>query len=115
MAAFPTYAAILKSGRTQKADYGVLRTDMDGGITKQRPRWTTPIVTRQVTVQVRSTADRERFDSWMAVDLNGGTGWFDWRDLDGQIKQARIVGGSLEWERAGASLWNGQAQLETVG
>ncbi|WP_228468199.1 hypothetical protein [Achromobacter denitrificans] len=51
----------------------------------------------------------------MAVDLNGGTGWFDWRDLDGQIKQARIVGGNLEWERAGASLWNGQAQLETVG
>ncbi|WP_260469502.1 hypothetical protein [Achromobacter denitrificans] len=51
----------------------------------------------------------------MAVDLNGGSGWFDWRDLDGQTKQARIVGGNLEWERAGASLWNGQAQLETVG
>lgn len=116
MATFPReIAAILKSDRTEEADYGMLRTEMDGGIAKQRARWTTPIRKRDVTIQVRTTVDRFAFDTWMRDDLRGGAGWFSWTDLDGSIKQARLVGGALRWVRAGGDIWNGQAQIETVG
>ncbi|QQB32223.1 hypothetical protein I6I07_16050 [Achromobacter deleyi] len=114
MTTFPPYARIIDAGYSKKSDYGVLRTDMDGGIAKQRPRWTTPIVTRTVTILVHSVQDRDAFDAWMANEIRGGAGWFDWTDESGVLKQARIVGGDVSWTTPG-SVWTGQARLETVG
>lgn len=115
MATFPTYARILLAGFKEDADYGVLRTEMDGGIAKQRPRWTTPIVTRDINIHVDTVADKAAFDQWMRVDLNGGAGWFDWTDpLDMVAKQARFVSGKISWSSPG-KVWRAAAQLETVG
>ncbi|MFY1852373.1 hypothetical protein ACOTEY_00715 [Achromobacter xylosoxidans] len=115
MPAFPDYAKILLAGFKEEADYGILRTDMDGGIAKQRPRWTTPIVTRDVTVHVESVYLKNAFDAWLRVDLNGGSDWFDWLDpLDSVVKQARFVSGKLSWSSPG-KVWRATGQLETVG
>ncbi len=114
MATFPSYARIIDAGYSKKSDYGVLRTDMDGGIAKQRRRWSTPIITRAVTILLQSVDDRNAFDAWMADEIGGGTGWFDWTDESGVVKQARIVGGDVSWTTPGV-VWTGAAKLETVG
>lgn len=115
MATFPSYAKVLLASFTESADYGVLRTDMDGGIAKQRPRWTTPIVTRDVTVHVDSVVDKNAFDQWLRIDLQGGSGWFGWTDpLDNVLKQARFVDGKVSWTSPG-KVWRASAQMETVG
>lgn len=114
MASFPQYAKILLAGFKEEADFGILRTDMDGGIAKQRPRWTTPIVTRDVNIHVDSIDQKNAFDQWVKSELNGGAGWFDWVDpLDGVEKQARFVSGKVAWTSPG-KVWRAAAQIETV-
>lgn len=115
MATFPTYATILLAGFSEEADYGVLRTEMDGGIAKQRPRWSKPIITRDVSIKVPDLARKRLFDAWMKTEINGGTGWFDFYDcVAGVTLQARIVGGKYKWGSPGR-IWIAQAQLETLG
>ncbi|MBV6304941.1 hypothetical protein KVP10_08575 [Candidimonas humi] len=115
MATFPDYATILLDGFDKQADYGVLRTDMDGGIAKQRARYSLPIVTRNAQILVESVEDKNGFDAWVKTDLFGGAGWFDWTDpLDGVTKQARIVKGAVKWTSPGI-IWLAQVQIETVG
>lgn len=114
MAAFPSYACILLADYTEETDYGVLRTEMDGGIARQRARWTKPIRRRKCQIKVSSIADKINFDSWVLDDLNGGVSWFDYTDpLDGLTKQARIVGGKLSWSSPGV-VWFAQTELETL-
>lgn len=115
MAAFPTYARLLLEGYSEAPDYGVLRTEMDDGLAKQRARRSKPIVTRSATVMVHSLDDRLEFDQWMAQDLYGGAGWFAFRTLAGTIQPARIVGGRISWTSLGGGIWVGQVQIETVG
>lgn len=115
MATFPSYATILLAGFGEEADYGVIRTEMDGGIAKQRARWSKAIVTRDATIMVRSKEDKTLFDTWAKTDLNGGAGWFDWTDpLDAVTKQTRIVGGKYKWSSPGR-IWLAQCQIETIG
>ncbi len=115
MSTFPAYAKILLSGFAEDADYGVLRTEMDNGIAKQRPRRSLPVVTRTVVIHVDSLADKNAFDTWRRVDLSGSAGWFDWTDpLDGVTKQTRIVDGKLQWTSPG-KVWRASGQIETVG
>lgn len=65
MAVWPAYAKLIVSGYGEEADYGVLRTEMDGGIAKQRARFSTPIVTRDATVIVKSLTDKQSMDAWI--------------------------------------------------
>lgn len=115
MSTFPSYAKILLSGYAEEADYGVLRTEMDNGIAKQRPRRSIPIVTRTVVIHVETLEEKNAFDMWRRVDLFGSAGWFDWTDpLDGVTKQTRIVDGKLQWTSPG-KVWRASGQIETVG
>lgn len=115
MATFPSYAKILLAGYDEEADYGVLRTGMDDGLAKQRPRRSKPIVTRSATIKVSSLADKVSFDGWVKSDLNGGTAWFDYYDcLTKTTKQARLVGGKYKWTSPGR-IWLAACQIETLG
>lgn len=115
MATFPAYACILLAGYEEEPDFGVLRSPMDDGLAKQRPRRTLPIVTRSATIRVPDKASKALFDAWVKNDLNGGTGWFSYADpLDQKTKQARIVGGKYKWTSPGR-IWLAQCQLETLG
>lgn len=116
MAAFPTYAKILVEGYGEAPDYGVLRTEMDGGIAKQRARWSKPIVTRDVTLMLEGDDNKALFDGWIETDLNGGTAWFDWTDpLTKVTKSARIVGGKYKWGEPNGPIWKAPCQIETIG
>jgi len=113
---FPSYAKVLLTGFGQKADFGVLRTDMDGGIAKQRRRFSMPIVTRSVSLQITSRANKLAFDAWMSNELQGGTGWFTWYDpVERTSKRARFVKGELDWKPQTIEIWTATGQLETLG
>ena len=112
---FPSYARMLAEGYGETPDYGMLRTEMDSGLAKQRPTRTKAIVTRTVRVMVRSTADRLAFDTFHRVSLYGGSGWFTFTDpVDATSKQGRLVGGAISWSKMGP-LWFFSASIETVG
>lgn len=113
---FPEYACILVEGYAESPDYGVLRTEMDGGIAKQRARWSLPIVTRDAVVLVRSDADKEAFDNWIDDELHGGVSWFDFTvPRSERIVRARIVGGIYEWQEPQGKTWKATCQIETLG
>jgi len=115
MATFPPYAKLLLAGYGEESDYGVLRTETDAGIAKQRARWSKAIVTREVQILVMNAADKVAFDDWMRADLAGGAGWFDFTDpLDRVVKQARFVGGKVKWTSPGR-VWTAQGQIESIG
>lgn len=115
MSSFPGYAKLILDGYSEKTDFGVLRSDMDSGIAKQRPRYTTPMRTRSATIMVNSLAERRLFQDWVEIDLFGGTGWFSWRDpIDGTSKQARIVSGVISWTSPGV-IWKANCEIETIG
>lgn len=116
MATFPTYAQIIVEGYGEEADHGVLRTEMDGGLAKQRARWSKPIITRDATIVVLSDADKEAFDAWIDDDLRGGAGWFDFKvPRSSRIVQARIVGGKYQWAEPIGKAWKASCQIETLG
>lgn len=113
--AFPAYARMLAEGYGETPDYGMLRSEMDGGLAKQRPTRTKAIVTRTVRVMVTSTADKINFDTYHRLSLSGGAGWFTFTDpVDRVSKQGRLVGGAIAWSKSGP-LWLFNASIETVG
>lgn len=115
MATFPVYACVLLEGYKEKANYSVLRSEMDNGVPKQRPRRSLPMVTREVRVKLADKTAKAQFDTWVRTDLDGGTGWFDYIDpLDGATKQARIVSGDVSWSSPGV-VWFADMKLETIG
>ena len=116
MAQFPSYAKILVEGYSEEADFGVLRTEMDAGIAKQRARYSMPIVTRDATIFVHTDTNKEAFDAWIDNDLMGGVGWFDWKvPRTNRTVQARIVGGKLAWTEPRGKVWKATCQIETLG
>uniref|UniRef100_UPI00333F8EFB hypothetical protein n=1 Tax=Castellaniella defragrans TaxID=75697 RepID=UPI00333F8EFB len=116
MAVWPTYARLLVDGYNEAPDFGVLRTEMDGGIAKQRARWSKPIITRSATIAVFSDAEKEAFDAWIDSDLMGGVMWFDWQvPRTDRIVQARIVEGKYQWSEPAGQIWKATCQIETIG
>jgi hypothetical protein len=115
MATFPSYACVLLEGYEESPDFGVLRSEMDNSIAKQRPRRSLPIVTRTVRIKVENKTDKVSFDEWFKDDLNGGSGFFSYLDpLDNETKQGRFVNGELRWSSPGI-IWIADAQIETIG
>lgn len=115
-ATWPTFALILQDGYQESADYGVLRSDMDSGISKQRRRYSRPIVTRGLTFSMNGLDMKALFDKWVDQDLQGGVLWFDYLDPTTSIvKQGRMVGGKYQWDAPRGLEWTGSCQIETVG
>lgn len=113
---FPADILVVRAGYTESADHGVVRTDMDGGIAKQRARWSLPIVTRQVTLLARSLDAKTAMDAFVANELAGGAKWFTWSNpASGAHQRARLVGGAVEWSPQGSSVWQASCQIETLG
>ena len=116
MPVWPTYAKITAAGYGEEADFGVLRTEMDNGIARQRARFSTPIVTRDATVYVVGLANKRAFDAWIETDLRGGALWFDFFDCAARkTLQARIVAGKFRWGEPKGQLWTATCQIETLG
>jgi hypothetical protein len=115
MATLPSNITVMVEGYAETPDYGVLRTEMDNSIAKQRPRRSLPIVIREVRLKVGTREDKVDFDDWFKNDINGGSGFFTYVDpIDEISKQARFVNGEIRWVTPG-NVWFIEAQLETIG
>jgi len=111
--ALPDYVMIDMEGYSEKADFGVQRSPMDGGIPKQRARWSLPIVTRSMTLLIDGAANREAFDTWHRETLRGGVDWFT-LSLFGKTSRARFTE-PLSFRPSGPEAWTATAAVETVG
>src|SRR3546814_18493632 len=112
----PYVKGIVRDGYRETPDYGVLRTEMDAGLAKQRARFSKPIKTRECTLIVTSTALKQDFEAWFEQDLAGGAGWFTFPDpVDGVEKSARIVGGAIRWKPIGLQWEAGRSDGRRIG
>lgn len=111
---FPEYASVLDEGFTEESNYGVLRTEMDNGMAKQRARWSKAVIKRTVQVFVKNNSEKTQFDHWVRDELHGGAGWFEYDDPISQNRcKARIVNGVVNWSTPGVA-WKGQCQMEII-
>jgi len=96
MAAFPAAPILLFEGFRQKREAGVIRTPTEGGMVKQRKRFSRTLIERPVAYLLTSAQDYTDFIDWYENTI-GRVGWFDWTDpVDQQVKEARIKGGEIE-------------------
>jgi hypothetical protein len=100
MAAFPAYAKLAFDGFARERDTAVVRTTMESGPPKQAKIRSRVMLTRPVVYHFDSLADYNSFITWFTTTINRGASWFTWTDpVDSVPKEARIVGGKLEYER----------------
>ena len=117
MATFPTYAKILADGYAEQRESALLRTEMESGPPKQAKIKSRVLVTRPVSILLRSRADYLNFVTWFSKTLHEGSDWFDFTDpVTRTVKLARFVGGGLEASpQAGLTLWTIGTKIETWG
>ncbi|MGC0155493.1 hypothetical protein ACPRNU_23795, partial [Chromobacterium vaccinii] len=72
----PSFVLVSLDSYSEKPDYGLQRSPMDGGIPKQRAMRSIPIITRSVTLLIVDSGNRDVFDRWFAGELYGGATWF---------------------------------------
>lgn len=118
MAAFPSYGILLSRGFKEQRDPVLLRSNMEAGVAKQRPKQSQWIVARPVVYRF-TAADYQSFVDWVEQTINMGADWFDWTDpRTSTVKQARIVNGDISDAtpvNSAASRWDVAFTLETVG
>ncbi|MGF1873753.1 hypothetical protein L4D77_00210 [Photobacterium frigidiphilum] len=110
----PTIRLVM--GYEEEVDLGVERTNMDGGIAKQRPKYSLPIVVRKAKVVAVSFADKTAFDRWYVDDLKGAA-WFTYQDplRAGGTVTARFKNPSLTWTMVAGQLWESNVEIESIG
>lgn len=115
MPAFPAYPMLTNPPPRQR-EAGVTRTPMEGGMVKQRKRFSRVLIGRPVTYLLKTAVDYDNFITFYETTINR-VDWFDWTDpADGVVKQARIVGGKLDKEepqRKDHGLWKVSFVVET--
>lgn len=103
MAAFPSYAKILRDGFGEQRETALMRTEMESGPPRQVKVRSRVLVSRPVRIFVETKADYLAFVSWFRDTLNEGADWFDWLDpVDGTTKSVRFAGGGMVGEPAGS-------------
>lgn len=116
MESWPSYAIIIYDGYDETPDFHVLRTETDSGIAIQRARRNLAIHTRNITVLIRSNADKASFDSWVKDDIHKGVDWFMLTaPVTGHSIVARIISGAYKWTNQGAEVWRANMQIESLG
>ncbi|WP_374419464.1 hypothetical protein [Chromobacterium sp.] len=110
----PRYVRLLLAGYGETPDYGVLRSEMEGPIAKQRPRWSAPVTQLDVTLLIEGRQAKLDFEVWFGDALAGGSGWFLYTDpISRAQRKARFVAGNLRWTPDLAGLWRAAAKIES--
>lgn len=116
--AFPTtIPKVLMSDYSYKGGDGIVRTDMDTGLARQRKRF----VGRPTKFNVQWTFSRKElgiFEKFFETDLFGGVGWFTIKLVNGvgeTVYTARFVDGYEAKTQANEHIWTVTGVLEAVG
>lgn len=95
MAALPEYVIVLLEGYTEEFDAGVVKSEMERGLAKQRVGQSRVVKTIAVNLVFESAADADSFEGWY-FDTIKRIGWFDWRDpRTNTMRSVRFKGGAL--------------------
>ena len=93
MEAWVGVGTLLLDGYQENPQPNMLRTDMDGGVAKQRPQSSLEIFNRPVSF-LFTQAEFIAFKEWRRGTVNNGADWFTMDDpLDGVNKNFRMVKG----------------------
>lgn len=105
IAQFPAYAVLLFDGLKETPQPNVRRTEMEGGYTKQAPKYTRQSVQVAVNYKLCGHDDVQAFKHFVSVDLRSGVLPFVWEDprlfnagVTACKRQARIVSGQISYE-----------------
>lgn len=109
----PDFVMLEIDGYAETPDYGIKRTDMDGGIPKQRPTRSLAITSRSVSLLVDGEAQKAAFDAWYRQDIAGGSSWFI-ATLFGRVMRIRFAD-KTTWRLRQRNKWSCAATLETIG
>ena len=117
MAAFPTtIPGVIMDGMGFKPDAGFIRTDMEGGLARQRQRYTqTPTVFNVSWTFTR--AQLAEFEKFYDVTIAGGSAWFTIDLVNGMGKTnytARFKEPYSAQTAAREHYWTVTASLETL-
>lgn len=95
-ATFPTDVSCVLGSYSEDQTSAVMRSEMERGMPKQRRMASDVLVSVKVTLQFKSSAHADSFQSWFDSQTGSGTDWFTWKHpRTGASVQARIVGGVL--------------------
>lgn len=95
MAALPSYVSLLHAGQTDSFDPGIVRSEMERGLPKQRVQSRRVLRKLSVTLQFQTRADVNAFEAWYFTTI-GRIGFFDVvHPRTGQAIAMRFEGGSI--------------------
>lgn len=106
----------LVMGYDEEVDLGIERTKMDGGIAKQRPKYSIPVVVRKAKIVAQSFSDKDEFDRWY-IHVIKGSAWFTYQDplRGGATVTVRFKNPSLSWTMVSRHLWESNVEIESIG
>lgn len=108
---------ILRDDYTETVEPNVRRTEMEDGAIAQAKRSGRDFLIRRFTVLVKDP-DATNFRAWLSRNSNR---WFNFTDLDGTTREARLRGGNatVQLTRVAGSLLDGarysRAEVEIEG
>lgn len=76
MATFPTYARLLLDGASESFDPGIVKSEMERGLAKQRIQSSRVLRKLNATVMFKSADDASAFESWYFATIKR-IGFFD--------------------------------------
>lgn len=98
---FPKYVFIDDSTLTRTIQDNVLRSEMEVGPQKTRPRQSSPMVQILFTATICETKFQE-WNAWFSNDVSYGSKWFRLNDpFFGQNKRYRFVETQITWTKRG--------------
>lgn len=114
MAALPTYVIVLLDGYSEEFDPGVIKSEMERGLSKHRVGQSKVVTTVAVNLAFDSAEDVNKFEEWYFKDIKR-IGWFDWQDprtnsrrsvrfKDGALGQLQPMSGGFGLSRRSATL-----------
>lgn len=98
---FPGYVFINDVGIVRGKQNNVIRSEMEIGPQKTRPRQSIPMF--NISMDVSICVDKERdFESWYQTQLKNGALWFTMKDpINGVKRRFRFVEYEWGWSKAG--------------
>lgn len=114
MAALPSYVVVLLDGYSEEFDAGVIKSEMERGLSKHRVGQSRVVMTVSVNLAFESADDANSFDDWYFNDIKR-IGWFDFLDprtnarrsvrfKDGALGQLQPMSGGFGLSRRSATL-----------
>lgn len=109
--AFPTYIFMNDSSLIMKIRDNVLRSEMEVGPQKTRPRQSNPMMEISFTATICEDKFAD-FQEWFADEISYGAKWFTMNDpFNGTKKRFRFLDTNFEWQKRGTIFQTG-FQLE---